>query len=91
MTPYARPALVEFDVESLVGEIFKLLRLLKPIIAFFSREDGRGLVQLMGWTVPVRTAAWMAVVFTLTKSAPGLVWPAIQVHPSRPPLWCVRP
>ena len=60
-------------------QVFKLLRLLSPIIDFFSADDQTGLMNNWWWDRPARSAFIVLFMATLYKDYSFAIWSFFQV------------
>jgi len=61
-------------------QIFKLLRLIGPIVDFFNSDDQKGLVNHWNWERPFRSAFWCLFMATLYAQHPHAIWSFFQLY-----------
>ena len=69
-----------FDIERTLTEVFKTLRLINPIIQFFSADDLTGLVNNWNWDLPLRSAGWLCFLAVLYLWCPHAIWSFLQAY-----------
>jgi len=70
----------KFDIDEMLTEVFKTLRLIDPIIQFFSADDLTGLMNNWYWDRPARSLFWVIFMRTLYTSFPFATWSFFQAY-----------
>jgi hypothetical protein len=70
---------LDFDIDYVLTELFKTLRLIKPIISYFTSEDNIGVLDHFNWMRPLRSATWLFIFTVVFGYFPQFAWPLCQV------------
>jgi hypothetical protein len=79
---------LDFDIDYVLTELFKTLRLIKPIISYFTSEDNIGVLDHFNWMRPLRSATWLFIFTVVFGYFPQFAWPLCQVLKIDPDLFC---
>ena len=69
-----------FTIERTVTEIFRFLRLIRPIIGFFNASDNSGLVNRWNWVEPGKSLLWLLAMSALCHHLPRAIFSFILAY-----------
>lgn len=70
-----RPVALEVDIDLVLTEVFKTLRMIKPMIQFFVSDDDIGVLDHFNWLKPLRSASWLFIFTIVYGYFPQYAWP----------------